>query len=434
MNNISLNTLEAEQELITTVLTYPYTLTDIDELTPEHFSSAEYGLIYRTILQLRDEGTVYSPATIITLLRKRVDHVTLIAACDTRTALTIPSRIADLAGIVRNGAYKRAVFKAGRMLMDIASQDNNPDELTAEMEKIISQVTESGYSANRLTLFADYLPMFREKILERIAHKGELTGADTGFEELNIKTGGYQPGDLVIVGARPGMGKTAWMLHSALSVSRKSVGIIFSIEMGIQQLSERLVSSDSFVELYRLLHGLMSNDHVRLMDDTITRLEEPKLYIDDSSTVTIPYIRSVLRRLRRQIGPTMQLCVFVDYLQLVKGRGRNRVEEVSDVSRELKAIARELNCCVVALAQLNRETEGRERKRPVLSDLRDSGQIEQDADIVALLYREDYYDPESDERKPFEIIVQKHRNGERGTIRVMFTPETQRFSDLTRRE
>ena len=276
-----------------------------------------------------------------------------------------------------------------------------------------------------------------EANLEQLAEsKGEITGLATGWYDFDKLTAGLHENQLIIIAARPAMGKTAFALNLATNVainSGKTVAV-FNLEMGAEQLAMRIISSLGQIEGYKLQTGRLMNDDWKRVNEAISQLEDTNIFIDDTPGITIGEIRAKCRRLastENGLG-----LVIIDYLQLISGGknyGTNRQQEVSDVSRALKTMAMELHCPVIALAQLSRAVESREDKRPLMSDLRESGSIEQDADIVSFLYRDDYYNKEArneDNTSISEFIIAKHRNGPTDTIQLLFKKNTSTFANF----
>lgn len=265
--------------------------------------------------------------------------------------------------------------------------------------------------------------------------KGEITGVPTGFIELDRMTAGFQKNDLIIVAARPSVGKTAFALNIAQNVATKTdeTVAIFSLEMGAEQLVMRMLCAEGNIDSQNLRTGSLTDDDWKKLTMAMGSLSNANIFIDDTPGIKITDIRSKCRRLKQEHGLGL---VIIDYLQLIQGSGRsseNRQQEVSEISRSLKALAREMEVPVIALSQLSRGVEQRQDKRPMMSDIRESGSIEQDADIVAFLYREDYYDKETENKNIIEIIIAKQRNGPTGTIQLAFAKEYNKFVNLERR-
>lgn len=273
-----------------------------------------------------------------------------------------------------------------------------------------------------------------EKVEQLYQDKGGTTGIPSGFTDLDRMTAGFQRSDLIIVAARPSVGKTAFALNVAQNVgvrARETVAI-FSLEMSAAQLVQRMICAEANVDAQRMRTGHLEGDDWEKLTMAIGSLSEAQIFIDDTPGITVAEIRAKCRRLKKEKGLGM---IMIDYLQLISGRGKageNRQQEVSEISRTLKQIARELEVPVIALSQLSRGVEQRQDKRPMMSDLRESGSIEQDADIVSFLYRDDYYDKESEKKDIIEIIIAKQRNGPVGTVELVFLKKYNKFVSIDR--
>jgi replicative DNA helicase len=281
----------------------------------------------------------------------------------------------------------------------------------------------------------DILVRTYDKIEMLHNRKGEITGIPTGFSELDRMTAGFQRNDLIIVAARPSVGKTAFALNIAQNVATKTDEnvAIFSLEMGAEQLVMRMLCAEGNIDAQNLRTGNLTPDDWGKLTMAMGSLSNAGIYIDDTPGIRVSDIRAKCRRLKQEKGLGL---IIIDYLQLIQGSGRNREnrqQEVSEISRSLKALARELEVPVIALSQLSRSVEQRQDKRPMMSDIRESGSIEQDADIVAFLYRDDYYNTESENKNIIEIIIAKQRNGPVGTVQLAFVKEYNKFVNLERR-
>jgi replicative DNA helicase len=258
-------------------------------------------------------------------------------------------------------------------------------------------------------------------------------GVQTGYRDFDQITGGLQRSDLIILAARPGTGKTSFAMSLAYNVAMyySNTVAVFSLEMGREQLVQRLIAMETQIDTHRLRLGQVPDNQLKIVFDAMGRLAQAPIYIEDTPGISIMELRSKARRLQSQHGVSL---IIIDYLQLMSGRGKeNRVQEVGEISRGLKALARELNVPVIALSQLSRAVEGRQSHIPMLSDLRESGSIEQDADIVMFIYRDELYNKDSDKKGIAEIHIAKHRNGPVGVVNMRFDPSTTRFADLTYR-
>lgn len=420
--------LETERSLAATVINYPDTL-DFADVEYTDFLDEDYGLMYRTAAFLRDKGKQVNSFVIIEKLAKRVPKEKLAEGCNIVNAT--PSAIESMVKVVRDAAVRRRMKEVGRKIIDLAESADDVAEVVAEVEKQVSSI-EVKRGKGGLIHLSDVLSDFYDDLNARAKKKDALTGVSTGLVELDAFTAGWQKGDLVIIGARPSMGKSALMLQQARAVSEQGVAAIFSLEMSKESLRDRLVAAHGPIPLYSIRNGRLQDDDWIKLSNGLASLEKFGMYIDDTSGVTVPYIRAELRRLRRNIGDEVPLVVFVDYIQLVRVSGRSRQEELAEVSKSFKEIAKELNATMIALCQLSRKCEERQDKRPLLSDIRESGDIEQDADVVIFLYRDDYYNPESPQKGIAELIIAKQRNGPTGTAKAVFLKDTQRFLDLPR--
>ncbi|MDQ3614264.1 MAG: replicative DNA helicase [Chloroflexota bacterium] len=332
--------------------------------------------------------------------------------------------------IVERTATLRRLIDAGTSIVGIGYQDNvDTEDALDSAEQVLFQVSQHRTTKDFQSIH-DVIDRFFDQLEYLQNNRDELVGVPSGFTDLDRLTGGLQRSDLVIVAARPSMGKTAFALGVAYGAAvqhGRTVGI-FSLEMSAEQLVQRLLSTESGIDSHKIRLGNIDDREWEEISRAFGRLSEAKIFIDDSASAGIMDIRSKARRLQAEQGLDL---VIVDYLQLMSGRrSENRVQEISEISRGLKGLARELNVPVVALSQLSRAVESRSDHRPLLSDLRDSGAIEQDADIVMFIYREEKYDEHSDRKGIAELIVAKHRNGPVDTVNLRFFEATARFADL----
>ena len=332
--------------------------------------------------------------------------------------------------IVARTATLRRLIDAGTAIVGIGYQDSveTEDALDAA-ERALFNVTQQR-STKDFQSIDEVIDRFFDQLEFLQTNRDQLVGVPTGFTDLDSLTGGFQRSDLLILAARPSMGKTAFSLGMAYGAAVKhgrTVGI-FSLEMSAEQLVQRLLATETGIDSHRIRLGAINDREWDEISRAFGRLSEAKIFIDDSANAGIMDVRSKARRLQAEHGLDI---VIVDYLQLMSGRrSENRVQEISEISRGLKGLARELNVPVVALSQLSRAVESRADHRPMLSDLRESGSIEQDADIVMFIYREEKYDEHSDKKGIAEIIIAKHRNGPVGSVNLRFFEATARFADL----
>src|SRR3954465_3725580 len=330
---------------------------------------------------------------------------------------------------------RRLIRTATNIAQEGYSREDEVEELLGEAEKTIMEVAQRK-NAGSFQNIKDVLVRTYDNIEILTNRKGDVTGIPTGFAELDRMTAGFQRNDLIIVAARPSVGKTAVALNIAQNVATKtdeSVAI-FSLEMGAEQLVMRMICAEGNINEQRLRTGSLTDEDWGKLTMAMGSLSNAGIFIDDTPGVRVQEIRAKCRRLKQEQGGLGM--ILIDYLQLVLGNGRsgeNRQQEVSEISRSLKALARELQVPVIALSQLSRGVEQRQDKRPMMSDIRESGSIEQDADIVAFLYRDDYYDKESENKNIIEIIIAKQRNGPTGTVSLAFIKEYNKFVNLERR-
>ncbi|MBA2363399.1 MAG: replicative DNA helicase [Chloroflexia bacterium] len=332
--------------------------------------------------------------------------------------------------IVERTATMRRLIGAGSEIAGIGyEEDTEVGEAMDRAEQTLYRVAQRRSGGDFVTL-RDALAQFFDRLDYLHQHRGEIVGVPTGFHDLDQLTGGLQRSDLIIVAARPSVGKTAFALSMAASAAIKHnqpVGI-FSLEMSAEQLVLRLLAMETGIDSHRLRMGYLDEDEWGLLTQAFGKLSEAPIYIDDTAGASSQELRSKARRLHAQAGVDL---ILIDYLQLMQGgRSENRVQEVSEISRGLKGLARELNIPVVALSQLSRAVEQRQDHKPMLSDLRESGSIEQDADVVMFIYREELYNKDTDRKNIADIIVAKHRNGATRDISLRFFGDTTRFTDL----
>ena len=336
------------------------------------------------------------------------------------------------AKIVKEKAILRSLIGSANKILSTAYQaEADSDEQLDRAEQSIFEIADQRLKGGFVKLH-ELLPGGVETIEKLQQHKDFLTGVPTGFTELDRLTSGFQPSDLVIVAARPAMGKTSLALNIAQYVgtkTEKTVGV-FSLEMSKEQLFLRMLTSEARIDAHRFRGGYLGSEEYKKLSDALGALGEASVFIDDSSSITVLEMRAKARRLKSEHGLHL---LIVDYLQLMQGRGRfeNRNLELAAISRSLKSLAKELKVPVVALSQLSRAPESRSEHRPQLSDLRESGALEQDADVVLFIYREDQYDRKAENENTAEVIIGKQRNGPTGTVRLAFLKEITRFENQT---
>ena len=432
------NSTDAEKSVIGSMLMDRDAITTASEiLTGDDFYVKQNQILFETMVELHNEGKPVDLVTLQNRLKEKDIPPEITAMEFVRELLEATPTSANVkyyANIVAEKATLRKLIKATEGVEnDCYNQKDSVDTIMDEAEKNIFKVLQRRNAG-------DYVPISTvvnnalDKISLAARNKGAVTGIPTGFIDLDFKTAGLQPSDLVLIAARPSMGKTAFVLNIAQHVAFKQ-GLptaIFSLEMSKEQLVNRLFSLQSGVDAQKLRTGNLDESDWEMLIEGATDIGQSKLIIDDTPGISIGELRSKCRRYKLEHGLSI---IMIDYLQLMTGSGKNaesRQQEISEISRSLKGLARELQVPVIALSQLSRAVESRPDKRPMLSDLRESGAIEQDADVVMFIYRDDYYNHESPDKGISEIIIAKQRNGPIGTVKLAWLPELTKFANLAR--
>ncbi|MFN3397848.1 MAG: replicative DNA helicase [Sulfurimicrobium sp.] len=434
------HSIEAEQSVLGGLLLENSAWDRIaDVITESDFYRHDHRLIFRHVFRLLEGG---KPADVITVSEALENSAELgnagglayLAALVQNTPSA--SNIKRYAEIVRDRGVMRKLAEVGTTIADSAYNPlgRNAGQLLDEAESKVFEIAES--NARGKQGFVEIQPLLIQ-VVEKIDelfqrdNPDEVTGIPTGFHDLDQKTSGLQPGDLIIVAGRPSMGKTAFSMNIGENVALNT-GLpvaIFSMEMGGAQLAMRMIGSVGRLDQQKIRTGRLQDEDWLRLTNAVGKLNDAPIHIDESAALTALELRARARRLHRQCGKLG--LVIVDYLQLMSGGGggENRATEISEISRSLKALAKELEVPVIALSQLNRGLEQRPNKRPVMSDLRESGAIEQDADVILFIYRDEVYNPDSQEKGTAEIIIGKQRNGPIGTVRMTFIGEYTRFEN-----
>jgi replicative DNA helicase len=405
---------------------------------PEDFADPRHGALYEVLVDLYDRNQSLDSVQILQALRDRQvleqvgggDYVVELAE-----SVPIAENAVYYARIVRDKAkLRQLIFAAGRILQQAYTSNEKADSLIDQAEKEIFQIAQQSSSDDPTPLIE--LVKATYELLEKRHEDGRsITGEPTGFFQLDEMLSGLQRGEMVILAARPSMGKTALALNIAehIAVDNRQPVAIFSLEMSKQQLAERLMSSRSGVDGQRMRRNMLNDGEFRQLHEVASELYEAPMFIDDTPGLSVLQLRAKARRLALQHDIK---AIFIDYLQLMSSPGsESRQQEVSEISRGVKALARELSVPVVCLSQLNRNPEGRENKKPMLADLRESGSIEQDADVVMMLHRDDYYNQSKDDfeaTNTAQVIIAKQRNGPTGMVDLQFDNRTTRFHNLNR--
>jgi replicative DNA helicase len=431
--------LDAEMSLLGAVLIDEDTLADISEhVKPKDFYDKRHGLIYDAMMRLYEK---HKPVDLLTLTEelKKKNDIETIGGSAYLTELTnyVPTaaHAEAYAELVQQKAIRRRLIKASADISEMGfDEETSTAELLEQAEAQLFSVSDQSLNQDLVSLESILTESF-DRLEELHRNKGSLRGVRTGYRDLDNMTAGLQRSDLIILAARPAMGKTTLVTNLAYNVATiaKQPVLFFSLEMSKEQLVDRMLSDASGVDSWNIRTGNLSDDDFSKLSDAMGEMAEAPIFIDDTPGVSVLEMRTKARRAAHEQPLGL---IIIDYLQLMMGSGRdggNRVQEVSEISRGLKLLARELNVPVIALSQLSRSVESRSPQIPQLSDLRESGSIEQDADIVMFIYREEYYNPETDRKQITDLIIAKHRNGPTGKIELFFHPERLRFMSLDKK-
>ncbi len=426
--------LEAEESVLGALLLDRDAIIRVaSTLKPEDFYRGAHATVYRVILDLYNRREPPDLLTVTAELERRaeLDNVGgIVALTDLVGRPPTAVHIEYYSQIVERTATLRRIIAAGTQIVNIGYNELlDVDEALDGAQRAIHDVAQNRGTRDFVSI-AEVLESYFDKLDFIQQHRGEVVGVPTGFQDLDQLTGGFQKSDLIIMAARPGVGKTSMSLGLAYNAAQHGRTIaIFNLEMPAEQLVQRLLAMETGIDSHRLRLGHIDDDEWEAISRAFGKLSEMKIYIDDTPGIGIMELRSKARRLQAERGLDF---VQVDYLQLMQGsrRGDNRVQEVSEISRGLKGLARELNVPVLSMAQLSRSVESRASHIPMLSDLRESGSIEQDADMVMFIYREELYDPETEKKGIAELHIAKHRNGPTGVVNLRFFEKTTRFADL----
>ena len=433
------HSVEAEQSVIGSMLMDREAIIAASEIiTADDFYQHQYGVMFEAMVELFNENR---PVDLITLQNRLKEKdvppevSSLDFVRDIITTVPTSANVKSYANIVREKAVLRRLIKVNEDIANTCYAGKEPLEtILATTEKTVFDLLQSRNSG-------DFVPIHQvamnvlEKIEEASKNQGTVTGIPTGFIDLDYKTSGLQPSDFILIAARPSMGKTAFVLNLVdhIAVKKGLPCMVFSLEMSKEQLVNRMLAMESNVDSQKLRTGTLSDSDWDAVVEGIGVIGNSKLIIDDTPGISIMELRSRCRKMKLEYGLSV---VIIDYLQLMSGSGKgggdNRQQEISEISRSLKALARELSAPVIALSQLSRACETRQDHRPMLSDLRESGAIEQDADVVMFLYRDDYYNKDTDMPNIAEVIIAKQRNGPIGTVNLVWRPEFTKFANMAK--
>ena len=434
--NIAPNDLEAERSVIGAMLMDAEAI-DVatDMLREEDFYVRQNGVLFSAIWEIHQSGVAVDPVTLLSKLREKnlpPDVFNNSMLLDLINTVPTSANIKFYANIVAEKSLLRKMIRACEEIIGSCyTQEDVLDVIMDQAEKKIFEISQRRQSGDFVSIRQIVLNAVDK--IESASHiKGNVTGLSTGFTDLDNKTAGFQNSDLILIAARPSMGKTALALNIAQHVVLKESKCvaIFSLEMSKEQLTTRLFAMESQVNAQSIRTGSLTDQEWADLIESAGIIGESKLIIDDTPAITVQEMRSRCRKYKMEYGLEM---IIVDYLQLMSGdrkRSENKQQEIAEISRALKALARELNVPVVALSQLSRAVETRPNHRPILSDLRDSGAIEQDADVVMFIYRDDYYNQNSEKKGIAEIIIAKQRNGPIGTVELTWQPSFTKFANL----
>lgn len=438
MTRIPPHSVESEQSILGSILLDKDAMITVSEtIKPDDFYKEAHKIIYECMIKLSNKNEPIDLITLTEELRKQghlddVGGISYITSLSTIVPTT--SNVKYYADIVKEKSVLRKLIKVSNDIINLGYDGSTKiEDVLENAEKKIFDISQEKSSSDDFKPINLVLMDTYDMIEQLYSSKAEITGITTGFRDLNKKINGMQRTDLLLLAARPAMGKTAFSLNLVQNAALKGNAsvAVFSLEMSKEQLVQRMLSAQSNVELKKIKTGkLNENDWPRIID-AMAVLSNAKIHIDDTPGIKISEMRSKCRKLKMEQGLDL---ILIDYLQLMEGEGNNesRQQEIAKISRSLKIIAKELDCPVVALSQLSRAPEQRADHRPILSDLRESGSIEQDADIVMFLYRDEYYHPDSEKKNIGEVLIAKNRHGETGSVELVWLGEVQKFADKSR--
>ena len=427
----------AEKAIIGSILKKNETFDKVNQIIKTvDFYDSRTQRIYKSIITMVEKDIKIDEVSLLSQLRNE-NILQEVGGEEFITEITLSSfytpNIDTYAKTVKEKSLLRSLIGASEDIMDVSYRQNDDvSSILSMAESKIFDISQSKLNEGLIKV-GDTLDETVQVINELSLNDGDITGVATGLDTIDMKLSGLQPSQLILLAARPAMGKTALGLTMAWNAARdgKSVAF-FSLEMSVLQLNYRLLSMVSMIDLEQVMNGRIKDDEWELLFRATKEIANKDLYVDETPGITLSEMRSKLKRLKAEVGVDL---VVIDYLQLMQADGRqeNRQNEIASISRGLKTLSKELNCPILSLAQLSREADKRADHKPILSDLRESGAIEQDADVVMLLYREDYYD-EEDNPNIAKVIVAKHRNGSTGTLDLFFNKPCTTFRDLSYKE
>jgi replicative DNA helicase len=432
-NSLPPQNIDAEESILGGILLDPEAIGRVaDLLVAEAFYINDHKEIYKAALALHNQG---KPTDLMSVTTWLYDHELLekvggqskLAQLVDRTVSAV--NIDRFAALVIDKYLRRQLIEAGNEIVQLGYETSLELETVLDKsEQKIFGLTQKRPQQGLVPISETLIQAFQE--IESRHQDTAIPGLPSSFYDLDAMTGGFQRSDLIIIAGRPSMGKTSFAVGMARNIAENLPVAIFSLEMSKEQLVQRLLASEAGIESNYLRTGRISQNQWGALSHALGTLSELPIYIDDTANQTVMQMRSQVRRLLAEKGGELGL-VLIDYLQLMEGSGsENRVQELSRITRSLKGLARELNVPVIALSQLSRGVEARTNKRPMMSDLRESGAIEQDSDLIIMLYRDEYYNENTPDRGIAEIIITKHRNGPTGVVKLLFDPQFTRFRNL----
>lgn len=432
---INLQNIEAEEAVLGGILLDPEAISRVAEtLQPESFSLRQHQMIFKAGLALHSQG---KPTDLMTVSSWLADQKLLEQAGGQLKLVqliggTVSATNIDQYGLlISDKQVRRDLIKSAYKIIELAEDTKQDLEtILQKSEEQIASVSQTRSEQDLVPIGETLIDTFQE--IEDRSTGAIPPGIPCGFYDLDAMTGGFQRSDLIIVAGRPSMGKSSLAVNFGYAIAKKRLPVaIFSLEMSKGQLVQRMLSSEAKIETNRIRSGQIRESEWEPLTEAISNLAELPIYIDDSSNPSVGEIKKKAKKVQIENGGKLGL-ILIDYLQLMEGGSDNRVQELSRITRGLKGLAKELDVPVIALSQLSRSVEQRTNKRPILSDLRESGSVEQDADLVMMIYRDDYYNPDTSDRGIAEIILAKHRNGPTGTVKLLFDNQFTQFKNLAR--
>ena len=435
METIIMQNVEAEEAVLGAILLDPEAMGRVAEtLEPKSFSLRSHQTIYKAALALHSEGITTDLMTVTTwlsdqkLLEKAGGQLGLTQLLDRTVSAT---NIDQYGLLIADKQARRNLIESAHKIIELAEDTSQPLETVIQKsEEQIANISQGKSQQDLVSIGETLIDTFQE--IEDRSESKIPPGVPCGFYDLDAMTGGFQRSDLIIVAGRPAMGKTALAVQFGFKIAKKGLPVaMFSLEMSKGQLVQRLLAGEAKIESTRLRAGNIQQEEWEPLTEAISKLAELPIFIDDSSNPTVSEIKKKAQKLQAENDGKLGL-ILIDYLQLMDGGSDNRVQELSRITRGLKGMAKDLNVPVVVLSQLSRSVEQRTNKRPMLSDLRESGSIEQDADLVMMIYRDDYYNPNTSDGGIAELILAKHRNGPTGTVKLLFDSQFTQFKNMAR--